>query len=583
MQRSRVHKLLDSEKNRYTLYGALFGLLFPLAATSFEAVSSLGSFSLENAIAVQSQSALLWIIDSAPIFLGLFARWIGIRQDRLAQQGEILRRQNKLLVQAGEQATSQLGQLWDNSEDELYLFLPDTLQIEQINQRALQNHGHPREEMLQRTLFDLATGTDRETLESWLSPLRHGEQKQVTFQQIHRRKDGSEYPMEMRVQHYSAGSQPVLLGMAHDIADREREHQRLVAERQKLLDMLENLPLAFHLQAPDYSVPYANKLFRERFRAPENIPCYSLMHQRDEPCEVCSTFRVFDGEERVTSEWNALDGRTYLTVCTPYTEIDGSPLVMEMAMDITDQEIAKQQALVARDQAEKANRAKSEFLSRMSHELRTPMNAILGFGQLLQIEGDLDSSQKKRVDYMMTAGHQLLELIDEVLDLAHVDSGKLKLSLEAVELGGLVEELVSLMQPLADQRELELSRSGPSIPMHALVDRGRLRQVLLNLLSNAVKYNREGGKIDISYGRNGSRRLWVQVEDSGIGLSEEQMLGLFEPFSRVATDAAKVQGTGIGLSISKQLVEAMDGTIAVDGTLGSGSRFRVELPEAQAP
>jgi NO-binding membrane sensor protein with MHYT domain len=168
----------------------------------------------------------------------------------------------------------------------------------------------------------------------------------------------------------------------------------LTNERQNFFNMLDNLPVCFHLQAPDYSIPFANKMFRERFEEPRNKPCYTSMHKRSSPCEVCSTFRVFETGENIYSVWESPEKYTYLTVCTPFKDTDGTDLVMEMAVDITDQKRAEKELILAKEEAERASQAKSQFLSHMSHEFRIPLNAIMGFSQLLQFNSPSSSTKE---------------------------------------------------------------------------------------------------------------------------------------------------------------------------------------------
>lgn len=242
---------------------------------------------------------------------------------------------------------------------------------------------------------------------------------------------------------------------------------------------------------------------------------------------------------------------------------------------------AKDEAERAKEEAERANRAKSVFLSRMSHELRTPLNAILGFGQLLDRAG-LACEQADNVREILHAGGHLLELINEVLDLARIESGKFTVSKEALALSPLLAECLALMRPQAEQRRIELVAPGPQCDRHVLGDRIRLKQVLLNLLSNAVKYNRAGGTVTIACAVTGDT-IRIAVSDSGPGLGTEQQARLFEPFERLGADQTAVEGSGIGLALSKRLVELMDGSIGVDGTLGAGSTFWLELPATVRP
>ncbi|MZG54182.1 MAG: response regulator [Nitrospinae bacterium] len=351
-------------------------------------------------------------------------------------------------------------------------------------------------------------------------------------------------------------------------------------ERQNLYNILDSLPIAFHLQAPDYSVPFANKVFRERFGENIEKPCYKLMHNRSEPCEVCTTFKVFDHGKNESSIWDAPDGKTYLTVCTPFTDMDGSPLVMEMALDITEQENSKRQAEIAMAEAEKANLAKSDFLARMSHELRTPLNSILGFSQLLLFDkqNTLKPIQKENVERIVKGGQHLLELINEVLDLSKIESGSPNLKIENISLRSLIGEVHELIEPMVEKEDISLKSSleaGPDILVSG--DRVRLKQVLLNLASNAIKYNQPKGKIFIYCNQPEDGKVKITISDTGRGISEKDLDIIFDPFQRIHASAENIEGTGIGLSISKQLIKAMKGNISVKSELGKGSSFIITL------
>ena len=639
------------------------------------------------------------------------------------------------------------------------------------------------------------------------------------------------------------------------IAEKEEADKKVYLERQNLYDMLDSLPMAFHLQAPDYSVPFANKVFRETFGDPQKRKCHDLMHNRTQPCEVCEPFRVFDHGKDETTIWEALSGRTYITVCTPFTDVDGSPLVMEMALDITEQEKAKKDAVQAREElelsnikvqqseerlnlamdaslsgvwdwniktgevifspkwcaslgyapnelaphvdswkklvhpkdmsktvealeahfrgetevyqienrllkkdgswrwnldigkvvvwdaegnplrmvgvdqditeqkkaeeglrssenrirlitdslpvlisyidrqhyfrfnnksyedwfekprneitgkharelmgeksygsikqyfdkalsgervvhetimpykhgparyiqgefipdfddqgkvkgifalvsditmskqaekelthakeeAEKASQAKSEFLARMSHELRTPMNAILGFGQLLTMdpENPLKPRQETNVRHILKAGQHLLELINEVLDLSKIESGNMTISIEEVPLHSLLSEILELLQPMLNAKKISfnaapLETSGITV----LADRVRLKQVLLNLISNAVKYNHPGGSISVACRKLEDSKIQISVQDTGVGISPENLEKIFNPFHRVESKTEPIEGTGIGLTISRKLIHMINGSLEVQSDEGKGSCFFVTLPEAGSP
>jgi len=236
----------------------------------------------------------------------------------------------------------------------------------------------------------------------------------------------------------------------------------------------------------------------------------------------------------------------------------------------------------AREEAERANRAKSDFVSRMSHELRTPLNAILGFAQLLEID-DPSPAHRESVEQVLRAGRHLLQLIDDVLDVAKIEQGRLALSIEPVHLGDVVRESVDLVLPLARSANIQVRMAEAHFDRHVVADRRRLLQVLMNLLSNAVKYNREGGDVAVLCDPTPGGWARISVADTGPGIPAEMMDRVFRPFERLGAERTPVEGTGIGLSIAKRLVELMGGRIGVDTETGRGSTFWVELEPAEIP
>ncbi len=268
---------------------------------------------------------------------------------------------------------------------------------------------------------------------------------------------------------------------------------------------------------------------------------------------------------------------------TPQRESDGGVLwygYFEDSTEVHELQLARQSAAMA----QAANRAKTEFLSHMSHELRTPLNAVMGFAQLLQIdESDpLSPNQRRRVALIHEAGDHLLQMISELLDLTRIESGQLALDCTEVQLPALLAECMDMLHPLADAASVRLLpiEARESLTVHA--DATRLRQVVLNLVCNAIKYNRPEGTVRV-LAESATDGVRVQVIDTGVGISQAQLPTLGEPFNRLDHRHSAIEGTGIGLAVTRGLIQLMSGRLDVESTLGEGSTFSVFLPEGPTP
>jgi PAS domain S-box-containing protein len=256
----------------------------------------------------------------------------------------------------------------------------------------------------------------------------------------------------------------------------------------------------------------------------------------------------------------------------------------KLTRDLTERRLVEQTLTLAKGAAEKANLAKSEFLSSMSHELRSPLNAILGFAQLMESDvTPATPSQKASIDEILRAGWYLLELINEILDLAQIESGKLSLSPEPTSLAEVMLECQAMIEPQAQQHGIRMTFPQFDVPCFVAADRTRLKQVLINLLSNATKYNKAGGSVVVDLSGSTPERIRINVRDTGAGLAPEKLAQLFQPFNRLGQEHGAEQGTGIGLVMSKRLVELMGGVLGVESSVGSGSVFWCELDAAAAP
>ncbi len=318
---------------------------------------------------------------------------------------------------------------------------------------------------------------------------------------------------------------------------------------------------------------------KNRFRAwcelihPEDVDRF--LQQID---DYWNTLGRMDVEYRIRAKdgsyrWIRTRGKALLTP-------DGKPWRMSGTnMDITDIKEAEEKVMRAKEQAENANRAKSDFLSSMSHELRTPLNAILGFSQLFNYDDNLSLDQRENIHEIRKAGNHLLQLINDVLDLSKIESGGASLSLESVLPARVVEECIVLVKSLAVRHQVAL-RFLPCdcLETYVAADSVRLKQVLLNLLSNAIKYNREGGYVEVRFSVTANGLLEITVEDSGRGISAAGMKKMYEPFNRLGAERTNIEGSGVGLLITKRLVEMMDGEIQCQSVEGVGSTFNVLLP-----
>ena len=285
--------------------------------------------------------------------------------------------------------------------------------------------------------------------------------------------------------------------------------------------------------------------------------------------------------------------------CAPIRGRDGKVIGAVLVFRDVTAEYAVQQAVrdseralktangalvTARHAADQANLAKSEFLSSMSHELRSPLNAILGFAQLMETDAELPTAQQAaRISQILQAGWHLLNLINEVLDLAVIESGKISLSCEAVSLADVMSQCRSMMESQARKRGIHMTFPRFENPVFVRADMTRLKQIVINLLSNAIKYNREAGTVLVDCTVSSPERIRISVRDSGAGLSPDKVAQLFQPFNRLGQEAGGVAGTGIGLVVTKRLAELMEGTVGVESTPGTGSVFWCELTITAAP
>ncbi len=472
----------------------------------------------------------------------------------------------------------------------------------QVNARLSEITGYSAAELLARRFRDITYADDVMASEQAAQDLISGRLSHLRFEKRYVRPDGKRQWVSLAVSvlRDSAGQPEQFMAVMEDISDRKQSEQTLREREALLSSMGQFVPGIIHKVGYDQEgrakFLYISDRAMEMFQlSPEVMATdYTAHHQRVHPDDLAYVRRLakkprpgtplypVDFEYRVILDGKGL--RWYGGRALPQVEADGSLVWYGHTADITEHKLY-QEARVAAQVADAANRAKSEFLSRMSHELRTPLNAVLGFAQLLRLDRQhpLTDGQRSKVELIERAGGHLLGVISDVLDLSRIDSGSLPLSIEPVVVAHVLDEAVSMVGAAAQDAGVVLVPPQVARGVTVFADRLRLRQILVNLLTNAIKYNRRGGRVLVSVWRDEGGDVSIEVSDTGRGLSAEQCAHLFEPFNRLGAESTGIEGTGIGLVIVRRLLELMHGGIDVSSEVGVGTRFVVRLPWAEMP
>jgi len=386
-------------------------------------------------------------------------------------------------------------------------------------------------------------------------------------------------------------------GTLHDITVRKNAEIALYTERQRLASIVEGT----NVGTWEWNIQTGETIFNERWA---NIVGYTLDELSTIDIEKC--FEITDPDDLVMTKKlleKHFNGEIdYYDFETKIQHKDGTwvwvndrgkvhkwdengnPLLMSgTRKDISTRKKAEEETRKAKQEAEKANLAKSEFLSRMSHELRTPLNSILGFAQLLAM-GELNPKQEKGINHILNSGQHLLSLINEVLDISRIEAGRLLLVPEPVQLMSIIEEIVDSIQPLVLAKHLTIKLEHSIETKHVVMcDKKALKQILINLLNNATKYNRESGSITVNTSQMpenevGIIAVRISITDTGLGINEDLIDKLFLPFERIGAEKTQTEGSGLGLTVVKKLIDAMEGKIGIESKIGVGSTFWIELP-----
>lgn len=394
----------------------------------------------------------------------------------------------------------------------------------------------------------------------------------------------------------NAGKPYQYIAIRTEITHQKQIEKRLSRERHFLKGLLDALGDGVYVLNEKglctFVNPQAERMLRWSMAELRGKVIHNLIHANDSKgnkvlpndCPITQTVhnsKIYRSETEIFTRRNGKPFPVSI-VSVPMMQKDRYIGSVTIFKDITEQKERELQLTLATDQAKKANHAKSDFLSRMSHELRTPMNAILGFAQLLEINDELDSDDQDYVNEILKAGNHLLELINEVLDLSKIEAGRIDLSIESVGFLDVLNECEALISPLAEAKNISIYYDEEQAAKVALsCDRIRLKQIIVNLMSNAVKYNHKGGEIRIDVARTDNNYWRIKISDKGIGMPKERQNELFSPFSRLVSDQDEIEGSGIGLVISRRLTEMMHGSMSFESEEGEGSSFWFDLPDAK--
>jgi PAS domain S-box-containing protein len=472
-----------------------------------------------------------------------------------------------------------------------------------VNARFCEITGYTAEELVGHSFAEI-THPDDVAIDARLGDeLIAGTRGPYTLEKRYIRKSGELIWVRLTVtlSRTRSGAPHRLVGVVEDINHMMLTEQALRASEARLREAQHMALLAsYEIDHRDESRNWSSELFSIlEIEAGVPNPTFELFEQRVHPqdraliqktnAEALANRVPYELTHRLLMP----DGRLkYVEVRgrTIYAE-NGAPLrSIGTVQDVTSRRLTEIALRQAKESAESANRAKMDFLANMSHELRTPLNAILGYAQLLETEraGHLEPKQREYLRDIMTGGRHLLELIQDILELAKIDAGRIGLKVEQVDALAVINDALPLIESMAAARAITLHVAKPPItePRAALppmlADRVRLRQVVLNLLSNAIKYNKLGGRVDVTCAETRPGYLRISVRDTGIGIRPERQAELFVPFSRLGAETMAIEGTGIGLSLTKKLAELMGGKIGFQSVLNEGSTFWIDLPIAGA-
>lgn len=432
------------------------------------------------------------------------------------------------------------------------------------------------------------------------------------FEWIHLRLDGTEFVAEVSLKAMILHGESILHAIVRDRTEQRKMEDALEVSEKRWRSLVENLPDSVLLIDENMKILNLNhsafgkpgdtqfnqgECLLEMVAMEYQSLARNAIEQAFQLGEMTLFLTQLQDEEKAFHEYEARvcpledenNKRTAIIIVSDVTERrrnerelqhhreDLENLVRERTLQL---KLSEQHHKQAREEAERANKTKSEFISKMSHELRTPLNAILGFSQVLQLEY-ITSDQKQMVDEILQAGNHLLSLIEDILDLSRLEAGKLLVEIKPVSLLHNIKRALQYVYGMADRYQVTVVNNC-DVDAMVMADSTRLNQILINLFSNAIKYNRKGGDVVVDVNRKAPGCIRVNVTDTGIGISNDKLEKLFTPFERLGVDKTRIEGLGIGLAYSKELAELMNMEIGVISTKGEGSTFWIDIPVSPA-
>jgi PAS domain S-box-containing protein len=500
--------------------------------------------------------------------------WSGMLSSLINNQ-----RSGKLLEQ-----TRQNYETFFNTIDDFLFIFDEQGNIVDTNNTVNVRLGYSNAELNNKSVLMVRPPERHEEALSVMQEILEGKAQYCSIPLI--TKSGEKIPVETRIKRGYWNGSPVIFGVSKDIS-------QILLSEQKFAS-------AFHLNT---AVMAITRFDNDQFVDVNNAFVNTLGYSRE---DIKGKTLVTLGVVRENTEKGTIQDAINMGIALREIEIIAYSktnelfifllsaeeiyvglvrCVLSVAVNITERKTMENELRKAREDADRANMAKSEFLSRMSHELRTPMNSILGFAQLMEM-GVLNDRQKSGVNHILRSGKYLLNMINEVLELSRIESGRLSLSIEPVDINAAINEILDFIKPQSEQKNISIHNYAMSDELFINADKQKVKQVLLNILGNAIKYNHKGGMVEIDVSavksdNNNEKYIRITVTDSGPGIAEENIGKIFNPFERIGAEKTVTEGTGLGLSVSKKLTEAMNGFIGVESTVGKGSRFWVEYPFIQ--